>query len=223
MSDWVDISVGLRDGMVRWPGNPRVSIKRVNSLSRGAHSNVSLLSMGTHTGTHIDAPVHFLAGRAGIDRMPFSATNGPARVLELRSRSAISAQELRRYAPRRGERLLLKTSNSARCWKTARFIKDFVYLSTEAGRYLAERGVRTVGVDYLSVGGFRKNGGELHHVLLEAGIWIVEGLDLSGVSAGRYDLACLPVKIVDGDGAPARAFLRKRAFPRDGKSRILNL
>lgn len=208
-SGWIDVSVGLRDGMAHWPSNPPVKIKRMLDMERGDHCNVSVLSMGSHTGTHVDAPIHFLRGGQGVDQAPFAATNGPARVLEIRSRSAISSKELLRHNIRRGERLLLKTSNSARCWKGARFVKDFVHLSTEAGLFLASRGIRTIGVDYLSVGGYRKNGTDIHHALLEGGIWIIEGLDLSRVGPGRYELACLPIKIIGGDGAPARAMLRK--------------
>ncbi len=209
LSGWVDVSVGLRDGMVHWPGNPQVKIERTQDMERGDHCNVSTLSMGSHTGTHIDAPVHFLKGGVGIDRMPFLATNGRARIIEIKNRSVIEPQELVPHRIRRGERILFKTVNSERCWKLKRFVKDFVYLSTEAGQFLVRRGIRTVGVDYLSVGGYRKNGKEIHRVLLEAGIWIIEGLDLSRVGPGRFNLACLPVKILNGDGAPARAMLQK--------------
>jgi arylformamidase len=205
---WIDVSVGLHTGMPHWPGNPPVKIARMQDMEHGGHSNVSALSMGSHTGTHVDAPVHFLKGGAGIDRMPFEATNGPARVVAIRSRELISSKELVPLRLRRGERVLFKTVNSARCWKKKSFVKDFVYLSTEAGEYLARRGVRTIGVDYLSVGGFHKNGGEIHRVLLEAGITIIEGLDLSAARPGRCELACLALKITGGDGAPARAMLR---------------
>lgn len=177
-------------------------------MARGAHSNVSTLSLGSHTGTHIDAPVHFLKGAPGIDRMPFEATNGPARVISITDRALIEVEELRRHRPRRGERLLLKTVNSPRVWRSEAFVERFVHLTTSAGGYLAERGVRTIGVDYLSVGGYHANGSELHRVLLKAGIWIIEGLDLSRARPGPCDLACLPLKIVGGDGAPARAFVR---------------
>jgi len=104
--------------------------------------------------------------------------------------------------------VLFKTRNSTRCWQSDSFVEDFVYISQEAARYLAESAVQTVGVDYLSVSGFRKDGVETHRALLEAGIWIIEGLNLSQVQSGRYDLICLPIKMVDGDGAPARAVLR---------------
>ncbi|MDE2038407.1 MAG: cyclase family protein [Elusimicrobia bacterium] len=211
---WLDVSVALQDGMVHWPDNPPVKIHHVLDMRRGDHCNLSMLSMGAHTGTHMDAPIHFLRGGRGAESIPYEAGNGPARVLELPGRGAISASELERHKPRRGERLLLKTSNSARAWKTRRFLRDFRYLSTEAASLLARRGLRTLGVDYLSVGGYHRNGAEIHRVLLKAGIWIIEGLDLSLARSGRCLLACLPLKILGGDGAPARAFLRRLGGPR---------
>ena len=206
--EWIDISVPLVSGMVHWPDNPPVQIERMLSIAKGDAANVSRLSMGAHTGTHMDAPVHFIAGGAGIETMPFEATIGPARLIEISDPVAITAAELERHAIQSGERLLFKTSNSARGWGSATFLEDFVYIAQDAARYLAARGVRTVGVDYLSVGGFRVDGPETHAALLGAGVWIIEGLDLSHVSAGTYDLLCLPLKIVGGDGAPARALLR---------------
>lgn len=206
-SPWRDVSLPLRSGMAHWPGNPPVRIERVRDMRRGDHSNVSLVSMGSHTGTHVDAPAHFLQGGAGVDAMPYEAANGPARVVHARERDAIGPRAL--DGLRRGERVLFKTRNSARPGGT-RFREKFVFLSIEAGRRAVDIGLRTVGVDYLSVGGYRANGEEIHRVLLSAGIWIIEGLDLSAIRPGRYDLACLPLRIAGGDGAPARAMLRMR-------------
>jgi arylformamidase len=103
---------------------------------------------------------------------------------------------------------LLKTRNSSRCWETDQFLEDFVYISRAGAEYLAERGVRAVGIDYLSVGGYRADGDAIHHALLDAGIWIIEGLNLAAVQPGDYELVCLPMKILHADGAPARAILR---------------
>jgi arylformamidase len=141
--------------------------------------------------------------------MPLDATIGPARVIQIRAEESITPAELKPYRIRRGERILFKTRNSARVWKTDEFDEDFVYISKEAAQNLAELGVRTVGVDYLSVGGFRRDGVETHRALLGAGIWIIEGLNLSGVKPGKYELLCLPLKVLGGDGAPARAILKK--------------
>ena len=206
--DWIDVSVPLRTGMVHWPDNPPVSIERVQDIERGDVANVSRLSLGVHTGTHMDAPVHFIRTGRGIDTMPLSATIGLARVIEIRDPESIKPEELRPYQIQPSERILFKTRNSARCWQTDDFVEDFVYISQEAARYLAEQQVQTVGVDYLSVGGFFKDGVETHHALLGAGIWIIEGLNLSNVEPGIYELICLPLKIEGSDGAPSRAVLR---------------
>lgn len=209
INDWIDISVPIYAGMVHWPDNPPVHIERMLDMDRGDVCNVSTIAMGSHTGTHMDAPLHFLQTGKSIAEMPLDATLGSARVIEIRDPESIKPDELRPHAIRRGERVLFKTQNSTRCWKTDGFIEDFVYISQEAARYLAELGVRTVGVDYLSVGGYSKDGVETHQALLKAGIWIIEGLDLSQVEPGTYELICLPLKVVRGDGAPARAIIRK--------------
>jgi arylformamidase len=206
--DWIDVSIPLRTGMVHWPDDPPVSIERVLDIERGDVVSVSRLSMSAHTGTHMDAPLHFFRTGKSIDTMPLTACLGRARVIEIRDPESIKPEELRHYQLQRGERVLFKTRNSARCWQTDDFVEDFVYISQEAARFLAAQQVQTVGVDYLSVGGFFKDGVETHHALLEAGIWIIEGLDLSSVAPGMYELICLPLKIEGSDGAPARAILR---------------
>jgi arylformamidase len=134
---------------------------------------------------------------------------GPARIIDIKDRESIKPEELRPHRIRRGERILFKTRNSTRVWRTKSFVEDFVYLSSDGARYLADRGIRTVGVDYLSIGGIN-NGPECHQSILKAGIWVIEGLDLSKVTPGRYQLICLPLKVVDGDGAPARAIVKLR-------------
>ena len=207
-ADWIDVSVPLRTGMVHWPDNPPVSIERMLDIERGDVANVSKLSMGVHTGTHMDAPIHFFRTGKGIDTMPLTATIGCARVIEIRDPESIKPEELRPHRLERGERVLFKTRNSVKCWQTDDFVGDFVYISQEAARYLAAQHVQTVGVDYLSVGGFFRDGVETHHVLLEAGIWLIEGLNLANVMPGIYELICLPLKIEGSDGAPSRAILR---------------
>lgn len=211
-SHWIDISVPLYTGMVHWPDNPPVEIVRTASMDAGDPCNVSRLSMGAHTGTHMDAPLHFLRGGKSIDMMPIEATVGPARVLPISDPQAIKVDELEAYAIQPGERLLFKTSNSTRAWQSATFYEDFVYISREAAQYLAEKRVQTVGVDYLSVGGYRIDGPETHQALLSAGIWIIEGLNLAMVESGSYELICLPLKMIGADGAPARAVLRSSKY-----------
>ena len=205
----IDLSVPLKDGMVHWPGDPPVRIRKVRRIGKGGSSEVSHLSMGSHTGTHMDAPGHFLKNGRAIDRMPLSAVIGSARVIEVRDPKEIHVEDLRRHRIRRGERVLFKTRNSSRCWKTRSFVRDFVHLTAESARYLAGLKLRCVGVDYLSVGGYKKDGAQVHRLLLGAGIWIIEGLDLSRARPGRYELICLSLRISGGDGAPARAVLRK--------------
>jgi arylformamidase len=211
-SPWIDISVPLRSGMVHWPGDQEVRIERTSSMERGDSLNLSAVSMSLHTGTHMDAPLHFLAGAAGIDQMPLAATVGPARVLEFPGLAAIDPRQLATHGISSGERILLKTANSRRCWTSDEFAADYVYVSREGAQYLAERGIQALGIDYLSIGAPTGEGDLTHRVLLAAGVWIIEGLDLSAVEPGDYELICLPLKILDGDGAPARAILR--AAPR---------
>jgi len=215
---WIDVTVSLRSRMVHWPGDPPVEIERASDMDRGDPANVTAIRMGAHTGTHMDAPVHFVPGGSGIDAMPLSAVLGKARVIEIADREKITVGELRRHGLRRGERILFKTANSSRCWQTDRFVEDFVYIPHETAEFLVEQGVRTVGVDYLSVGGFEKDGRATHRTLLGAGIWIIEGLDLSHVDPGVYEMLCLPLKIAGGDGAPARALLRKMGAAQGGSA-----
>ncbi len=206
--NWIDVSVPVFSGMVHWPDNPPVQIERVLDMGRGDGATVSKLSMGVHTGTHMDAPVHFLPGGQGIDAAPMDALIGPARVIEISDPVAITPEDLAAHHIQPGERILFKTRNSARCWQGNSFVQDFVYISQAAARYLAARQVQVVGVDYLSVGGYFQDGPETHQALLSAGIWIIDGLNLAAVQPGTYEMICLPLKIVGSDGAPARVVLR---------------
>ena len=209
-SDWVDISVPVRSGMVHWPGDPEFQIERALDMERGDPCTVSRVSLGVHTGTHMDAPLHFIRSGASIDRMPLTATVGPARVVRILDEESIKPGELERHRIQKGERILFRTSNSDRGWKTDTFVEDFVYISQEAARYLADRKIASVGVDYLSVGGFTKDGPETHRALLSAGIWVIEGLNLSGVDPGDYELICLPLRLMGAEGSPARAIVKRR-------------
>lgn len=207
---WRDVSVPLRSGMVHWPGDPRVVVRRISSIEEGARSNVSALRMSAHTGTHVDAPLHFLKDGRSLDQLPLDGLIGPARVLAIGHPRWITVEELRPYRIRRGDRLLFKTRGAKRRWRKSEFDPAYVYIPKETAEFLVERRVRLVGMDYLSVGGYRRDSLETHQILLRGGVWIVEGLDLSRITPGRYDLICLPLKIQGGDGAPARAALRPR-------------
>ncbi len=210
-AEWIDVSVTVRHGMPHWPGNPPIVLERVMDIGRGDECNVSHLARGVHSGTHMDGPVHFIHEAHGLDEMPLSATMGVASVVDIEDPWAITADELARHAPARGERLLFRTRNSTRCWESEAFVEDFVHVTEPAARLLAEAQVQTVGIDYLSVGAFEGDGAAVHRLLIEAGIWIIEGLDLAATPAGSYDLICLPVKLHGSDGAPARAILRPHA------------
>jgi arylformamidase len=219
-AEWIDVSVTVRHGMPHWPDNPPIVLERAMDMRRGDDCNVSRLAMGVHTGTHMDGPVHFFHEAAGLDEMPLAATMGEARVIEIADPHQVTADELRAHGLRANERVLFRTTNSMRCWQTDAFVEDFVYISESAAVHLAETGVQTVGIDYLSVGGYYVDGAKVHRILLDAGIWIIEGLDLSAVRAGRYEMICLPVKLHDSDGAPARAILRRLpAVPSDRPAR----
>jgi arylformamidase len=206
--EWIDVSVTVRHGMPHWPGDPPIVLERAMDIGQGDSCNLSRLAMGVHSGTHMDGPLHFVHGADGLDQMPLTATIGEARVVQIEDPECVTAEELGRHRLRTGERVLFRTRNSAHCWQTETFVKDFVYISEPAAHYLAQIGVQTVGVDYLSVGGYYVDGARIHRILLDAGIWIIEGLDLSRVEAGSYELICLPVKLHESDGAPARAILR---------------
>jgi len=202
-SQWLDVSVPIYTGMVHFPDNPSIEIHRLKDVEKGDICTVSRLTMGTHTGTHIDAPIHFLPGGTGAEEVPLDNLIGPARVIEIKDSDAVNAEELRAHNLGARERLLFKTSNSARCWTTSEFVHDSVTIAEDAASYLAGLGTLTVGIDYLSAGS-----PETHRILLGAGVVIVEGLNLTGISQGRYELLCLPLKISGGDGALARAVLR---------------
>jgi arylformamidase len=197
--------------MVHWPGDPPYRIHRVMDQGKGDMCTVSHVSMGVHTGTHMDAPLHFIKNSPTIDQMPFHATIGPARVIQIEDHKSIGRQELLPYSIQARERILFKTVNSHRLWHKEPFHEEFVFIDESGARHLAECGVLSVGVDYLSVGGFRQDAEETHHALLGAGIWVIEGLNLMDVDPGYYELICLPLKLVDSDGSPARAILRRNS------------
>ena len=211
---WIDISVPLTTGMVHWPGDPEPSFARISEIERGEEANVTLCRMTAHTGTHMDAPNHFLPGSEGIDRFPLELGIGRARVLAMPDAvRAIGRAELEAQNLQRGERVLFKTRNSERRWHNREFRPDFVALNASGAVFLRDAGVVLVGVDYLSIGLFEADGAETHRTLLGAGIWIVEGLNLAGVGSGEYDMVCLPLRMEGADGSPARVALRPVTKP----------
>lgn len=204
---YLDVSVPLALGMPSYPGNPEFVIEPVKRIADGASSNVSKLTLGTHTGTHVDAPRHFFDDGAGADALRLDVLIGRAIVVELPRGGAIAADTLADAGVDGQERVLLKTPNS-RLWASGAFHRDYAYLSEDGAAYLADRGTRLVGVDYLSVEQFKKPGAPAHRVLLSRSIVIIEGLNLSDASPGEYEMYCLPLRIAGADGAPARVVLK---------------
>jgi arylformamidase len=200
----VDVSVAIHPRMPIYDRNPGVRLERVLSIPDGEAANVSLLELGVHTGTHVDAPLHFLHDGAAAEELPLDALVGEAVVADGTGIDGpIDAAALESCAiPEGVDRVLLKTRNGE-LWARDEFTRDFVRLDGSGARWLVERRVQLVGIDYLSIGDE-----EAHRVLLTAGVVPVEGLDLRAVEPGRYELFCLPLKIVGADGAPARALLR---------------
>ncbi len=209
-SDWIDISLPFHDNMWHWPTDPPAEVFRLKDRDKG--DPVSLMDMHwvDHTGTHIDAPLHFIPGGLTIDKMPLTATMGRARVIESKDTESIKVEELIPHKIRRGDRILFKTINSTKYFPDDSFYEDYVYVHPDAARYLVERGVRMVGIDYISVGSYHnpKFGHDTHETLLNNGVYIIEGLNLSGVKPGRYELICLPILLERGDAGSARAILK---------------
>ena len=202
----IDISVPNGPTQHVYPGDPPPRIEQAKAIRAGDVCNVSLLTMGSHTGTHVDAPYHFIDGGARLGEVALERMVGEALVVDLRGRAAVDAAALESAALRTGDILLCRTDNSWR-WEKAEFQRDFVYLTLDAAGLLVERGIRAVGIDYLSIEQFGSSDFPVHHRLLGAGVFVIEGLDLRAVEAGRYTLVCLPLKFPDLDGAPARAVL----------------
>jgi arylformamidase len=208
---WIDISRPVHPGMAVWPGDPATKFERVQDMAKGDACTVTRLCMCVHAATHLDAPSHFLPDGKDMTAMPLETGIGRARVIGIEDTKAVTAAELAGHGIRRGERLLFRTANSKRLAGPGPFAEDFVSIAEDAARYLAEKRVRLIGVDYLSVGGFHDDGAATHRILLEAGIWLLEGLDLSGLSPGPVELVCLPLRLVGTEGAPARAVARPLA------------
>jgi arylformamidase len=206
-----DISLPISPDLPVWPGDPPVSLEQVASIGAGAEANVSRLALGVHTGTHVDAPHHFLNDGRTVESLSLEVLTGPALVVRIPDQvKQISSHILNEAGiPPGAERLLFKTSNSS-LWQAGvkTFANGFVAVSAEGAGWLVQRGVKLVGVDYLSIAP-HNDSVPTHRTLLNAGMVILEGLDLSAVAPGSYTLYCLPLKLVGSDGAPARAILVK--------------
>ncbi|MEX2162364.1 MAG: cyclase family protein [Anaerolineales bacterium] len=204
-----DVSLTISPEMPVWPGDGGIQIQRIEKIEGGAPANVSRMQMGVHTGTHVDAPYHFLKDGLTVESLPLKILVGRAYVIHLRDDVDLITPEVLEAAgiPPRTRRVLIRTRNSKQWSKGYRaFQEDFVGVDVKAAEYLVKRGVKLIGVDYLSVAPFG-NATPTHVTLLKAGVVIVEGLNLSQVTKGRYNFFCLPLKLNGSDGAPARAIL----------------
>ncbi len=207
----IDITLPVSSEMILWPGDPPVILEKVSSMDSGAHANVSRLSLSVHTGTHVDAPHHFLNDGRTVENLPLEILTGPVLVVGIPEEvNSIDATSLDRAGiPAGTERILFKTRNSS-LWQRGEknFQPDFVAVPVSGANWLADHAIRLVGIDYLSVSPY-KDSVPTHRALLNAGLVILEGLDLSRVVPGVYTLYCLPLKLVGSDGAPARTILVK--------------
>lgn len=207
-----DVSVPLSAATPTYPGDPGIEIKQWLQLENGDAANVSLINFGLHSGTHVDAPAHFIAGGARVESLPLESLVGAAEVMEVAYNVRVIDEAFVAANCNSGaQRILFKTRNSG-FWNNPDegFRADYTYIDPAAARALVALGVKLVGIDYLSVEQFQSETFETHLALLGSGVVIVEGLDLRAVAGGTYELFCLPLKIVggSGDGAPARVILR---------------
>lgn len=209
MKQWIDISFPFYEGMAIYPGNPPYQRVVVQNVLRGDSATVSQIVMGTHTGTHIDAPLHVFENGKSVDQIPLERMNGRARLLDLRGLNEISLERLQAETPCKDDIILMKTDNTGR-FQGTQVLSDYVTLTYDAAEYLGEIGVKMVGIDYMTIErprGKRIDGKSIHRILLGADIVIMEGLDFRRVGAGVYALFCCPLCLKGADGAPTRAAL----------------
>jgi arylformamidase len=213
-SGWIDVTATLDPATTPvYEGDAPMRFEFLKDMRKGDAFTLSVYSLGAHSGTHIDAPMHFLRDGASIDRVPLKPLIGPARVIDIPDNvQAIDAAELNRHDWRGAQRVLFRTRSSVRGWmQSSTFHRDFAYVAPDAAQLLADAGVQLVGIDYISAEQFGAPAPRTHRILLGKGILIVEGLALAGVRAGEYDLIVLPMKVAGHEGAPARAVVRERA------------
>ncbi len=207
----IDISLPISSDLPVWPGDPPIAIERMQSMDEGAHANVSRITASVHTGTHVDAPHHFLNNHQTVESLPLEILTGPAWVIRIPDEADIINKTVLDQAgiPADAVRLLMRSRNST-IWQNGSksFSPDFVGISANGAEWLVDHHIQLVGMDYLSVAPY-KNSIPTHQILLKAGVVVLEGIDLSRASPGRYDLYCLPLNLVGSDGAPARAILVK--------------
>jgi arylformamidase len=207
MGRFVDVSMEIYSKMLVWPGDDGVDLRRVRTIGKKVHANVSRIQFGVHTGTHVDAPLHFIPGGKSIEQLPLDVLAGPAWIAEFPAVQCIRAEELERAGiPDGTERLLLKTGNSQILETLKAFREDYAGLDESGAKWILSKGIRLVGTDFLSVA-VRDQTGPVHQLLLGAEVILVEGLLLGKVPVGGCKFYCLPLKLRGSDGAPARAMV----------------
>lgn len=209
MADWMDVTRTLTNDMIHWPGDPPFEWKRIADITGPGTANISQITTCVHAGTHIDAPLHFMTDGKDISELPLSQLCGPAVVVEVAEPRDVAVEDLEAGDIEPGERVLLKTVNQA-LWDEPEFTRDFFGISGDAAMWLVDREAPVVGVDYLSVDSYHNTEKPAHYALLGNGVVLIEGLDLSAVAPGRYDMIALPLKIAGSEGSPARVILRPR-------------
>lgn len=202
-----DATLPITKEIVTFPGDPPFQTEPVLRIRKGDPFNLARFSMGTHAGTHVDPPAHCLEDGTAVDELPLEILVGAGVVIDLRGHAQIDRRALSAAAIGDHERILFKTDNGPRLLESS-FHHDFVGLTEDGARYLLEKNVRLVGIDYLSIERHENPNGPVHHILLEAGVVLVEGLHLLDIAPGEYEIFCLPIKIKGADGAPARVVLR---------------
>jgi arylformamidase len=202
-----DATLSIHEKMVVFPGDPPFTKEPVSQIQTGDDFNLTRLTMGTHLGTHVDPPAHYLEAGATVEQIPLESMVGPGVVADLRGRSQIDRHDLEKSNIGDHKRVLLKTDNGPRLLEST-FHQNYVHLTEDGARYLVEHKVRLVGIDYLSIEHPENPGSPVHHILLEAGVLVVEGVQLLEIPSGEYEIFCLPLKIKGADGAPARVLLR---------------
>jgi len=204
-----DASIPIRKGMVTFPGDPPFRMEPCFQREKGDPFDLALISMGTHLGTHVDPPAHYLEGGATVDEIPLNTFVGPGIVLDMRGISQIDRQALENAPLGDHVRVLLKTDNGPLLLESS-FHEDYVHLTEDGASYLVEKGVSLVGIDYLSIERYQNPDAPVHRALLQAGVLIVEGVHLLEIPPGPYEIFCLPICIKGADGAPARVLLREQ-------------
>jgi arylformamidase len=217
VAEWKDITLALNNELPMMPGDlssdgpvKDPTFNRFFDVNKGDGVTMTRIEMNTHDGTHIDAPLHFIKRGQTIDNMPLDTTVGVTRIIEIKDGESVKVAELEPYDIQPGERIIFKTKNSPHVYDKRREPGNYIYITTETARYLADRKVRMIGIDYLTIGDNKQpqNMKETHDVLLGAEVYVIEGLNLDGVAPGDYELVCLPLKLEKGDACPCRALLR---------------